>query len=126
MERVCIVGLDEPEYTQIRERVETPIIAYEALPRIIVCNGKLLVEPRRGPGWISVSKIVFHSIYENDLDFIAALALWNGPCLPNAFAMMDCRLKLPCLVRVYSTHISGCRCAVMPLLTRRSAQTRNG
>jgi hypothetical protein len=57
------------------------------------------VEPRRGAAWIPVSKVIFHSIYENDLDFIAALALWGGPCLPNARAMMDCRLKLPCLVR---------------------------
>jgi hypothetical protein len=32
-------------------------------------------------------------------DTIAGLALWGGPCLPNAHAMMDCRLKLPCLVR---------------------------
>jgi|SRR5579871_4037734 len=99
MERICIVGLDEPEYTQIRERLGTPVVAHPQLPRIIVRDGELLVEPVRGPGWVPVSKVIFHSIYENDLDFIAALALWGGPCLPNARAMMDCRLKLPCLVR---------------------------
>ena len=99
MERICIIGLDEPETTQIRERIETPMIAHERLPRILVREGELLVEPKRGPGWVSVSKVVFHSIFENDLDFMAALALWGGPCLPHAHAMMDCRLKLPCLVR---------------------------
>ncbi len=99
MERVCIVGLDEPEYTQIRDRADLPVIAHELLPRIIVRDGELLVEPKRGPGWSTVSKVIFHSIYEDDLDFISALALWGGPCLPNAHAMMDCRLKLPCLVR---------------------------
>lgn len=99
MERICIIGLDEPEVAQLRERIDLPIIAHEGLPRILVRGGELLVEPRRGPGWITASKVIFHSIYEHDLEFIAALALWGGPCLPNADAMMDCRLKLPCLVR---------------------------
>lgn len=96
--RVCIVGLDEPEYTQIRQCVNLRVIAHELLPRVVVKDGQLLVEPKRGPGLVPVSKIVFHSIYEDDLDFIAALALWGGPCLPNAFGMMNCRLKLPGLV----------------------------
>jgi hypothetical protein len=99
MERICIIGFDEPEYTQIRELLDTPMIAHESLPRIILRDGELLVEPKRSPGWITVSKVIFHSMYENDLDFISALALWGGPCLPKANAMMDCRLKLPCLVR---------------------------
>jgi hypothetical protein len=33
------------------------------------------------------------------MDFLTGLALWNGPALPNAQGMMDCRLKLPCLAR---------------------------
>jgi hypothetical protein len=99
VDRVCIVGLDEPEYTEIQERVEVRLVAHEILPRIVVKEGQLLVESRRGPGLIPVSKVVFHSIYENDLEFIAALVLWGGPCLPNAQGMMDCRLKLPCLAR---------------------------
>src|SRR5579862_1954404 len=99
MERICIVGLDEPEVVQIQERLEVRVVAYDLLPGIVIRDGELLVESRRGPGLLTISKIVFHSIYENDLDFIAALALWGGHCLPNAHAMMDCRLKLPCLVR---------------------------
>ena len=100
-ERVCLVGLDEAEVEEIRERVGpgVGIVAHQALPRMIVQDGELRVESRRGPALIPVSKIVFHSIYEQDLDFICGLALWGGPCLPNARAMMDCRLKFPCLIR---------------------------
>src|SRR5256885_845111 len=101
-EYICIIGLDEPEYSQIRERVDAPIIAHEALPLMQVQDGQLWVESDRSPRMVPVSAVVFHSIYENDLDFIAGLALWGGPCLPNARAMMDCRLKLPCLVRALS------------------------
>ena len=104
-ERICIVGLDEPEVAEIQERIApgTGVIAHDALPRIIVRDGELLVESRRGPALAAVSKIVFHSIYEQDLDFICGLALWGGPCLPNARAMMDCRLKFPCLIRALQT-----------------------
>src|SRR5208282_414492 len=44
------------------------------------------------------SHVVFHGIFEQDLEFLAGLALWGGPCFPNPTAMMDCRLRLPCLV----------------------------
>lgn len=96
---VCIIGLDEPEFTQIQERVTIPIIAHEVLPGIIVQDGQLKVEARRGPRLVPVAKVVFHAIFEHDLDFITALALWGGPTLPNAHSMIDCRLKFPCLVR---------------------------
>ena len=99
MERVLVVGLDEPEYTELRERLDMSIIAYEQLPRIFVRDGRLFVEPKRGPEWLEVSAVIYHAIYDNDFDFITGLALWGGACLPNAHAMMDCRLKFPCLVR---------------------------
>ncbi len=100
-ERVCLVGLDEAEVEEIRERVGAGvgIIAHQALPRMAVQNGELRIESRRGPALVPVSKVVFHSLYEHDLDFICGLALWGGPCLPDARAMMDCRLKFPCLIR---------------------------
>lgn len=97
--RVCIIGLDEPEYSQIRRRFDVPIIADEILPQMMVKDGQLLIQPHNRFGLVSVSKVVFHGIFEDDLDFITGLALWNGPCLPNAHAMLDCRLKLPCLAR---------------------------
>jgi hypothetical protein len=97
--RTLIVGLDEPEFTEITEQASLRVVAHEMLPRILVQDGKLLTEPRRGVGWLEVDRVVFHGIFENDLDFISALALWGGSCMPSARAMMDCRLKLPCLVR---------------------------
>jgi len=97
--RPCLIGLDEPQYREIRRRFGGPLIAYETLPRIIVRDGELLVEELSGFGYCPVSRVVYHGILEDDHDLIAGLALWNGPCLPSAAAMMDCRLKLPCLVR---------------------------
>ena len=45
-----------------------------------------------------MSRVVFHGIFEHDLEFLAGLALWGGPCFPNPTAMMNCRLRLPGLV----------------------------
>jgi len=99
MERVCIIGLEDEQVEELRARLEAPIIGHVSLPRILVEDGMLFVERRNGAGFLPVSHVIFHSIYADDADFIAGLALWGGPCLPNARAMMDCRLKLPCLVR---------------------------
>jgi hypothetical protein len=96
---VCIVGLDEPEATAIQERLDAPVIAHVVLPKILLKDGLLWAESDHGPRMLPVSKVIYHGIFEDDLDFIAALALWGGACLPNPRAMMDCRLKLPCLVR---------------------------
>ncbi len=97
-EHICLVGLDEPEYKQVIDKIDIPIFAHETLPKIIVQDGKLLIERRSSFGMIPVSKVVFHAIFEDDLDFFAGLALWGGPCLPDAYAMMNCRLKIPSLV----------------------------
>lgn len=97
--RVCFIGLDEPEYREISEQLSIPTLAHESIPKIVVSSGRLFVESRSGAHMLPVSHVVFHGIFEHDLDLIAALALWGGPCIPNAAAMMDCRLKLPCLVR---------------------------
>jgi hypothetical protein len=96
---VCIVGLDEPESNAIRDRIDQPVIAHIPLPKMLLKDGQLFVESDSSPRMLPVSKVIYHGIYEDDLDFISALALWGGPCLPNPRAMMDCRLKLPCLVR---------------------------
>ena len=98
-EYVCIVGLDEAETNAIRELIDQPVIAHITLPKILIQDGTLFVESDHGPRMLAVSKVIYHGIYEDDLDFISALALWGGACLPNPRAMMDCRLKLPCLVR---------------------------
>lgn len=97
--RPCIIGLDQPQNDLLKARVAGPLTIHETLPRILVRDGELLVEAPSGFGLIPASKVVFHGIFEDDHDFIAGLALWGGPSLPDARAMMDCRLKLPCLVR---------------------------
>jgi hypothetical protein len=100
VERLLIVGLDEPEQEAIRARVEGPITAYELLPRIQVRSGGLFVESAKADGrFLRVGRVIFHGIFEDDLPFLSALALWGGPCFPRARGMMDCRLRLPCLVR---------------------------
>jgi hypothetical protein len=98
-EYVCLVGLDEPEYREIEACLDVPVLAFETLPRIRVDDGQLWVEAKHSARFLPVSKVVFHGIFEHDLDFIAGLALWGGECLPNARGMLDCRLKIPCLVR---------------------------
>lgn len=96
--RPCLIGLDEPEVLLLRERYGRPLLARDTLPRIVVRDGELLVESASF-GFSPVSRVVFHGIFEDDHDLLGGLALWGGPCLPNARAMLDCRLKLPCLVR---------------------------
>ncbi|PQO48107.1 hypothetical protein [Blastopirellula marina] len=98
-ERICLIGFDPPQNDWFRARIDGPLVGYESLPRIIVHDGQLLVESLSGFAMLPVAKVVFHGIFENDHDFVSGVALWGGPCLPNAVAMMDCRLKLPCLVR---------------------------
>jgi hypothetical protein len=100
MERLLIVGLDEPEYLALRDRVKVPMVYSDLLPRLRLDRGQLLVEkPNTFEVFVPVSRVVFHGIFEDDFPFITALALWGGRCLPNARGMMDCRLRLPCLVR---------------------------
>src|SRR5581483_6579835 len=100
MDRLLIVGLDEPEYLDLRKRVERPAVYSDLLPRIRLDPGRLLVEkPGTFDAFVPVGRVLFHGIFEDDLPFLTALALWGGPCLPNARGMMDCRLRLPCLVR---------------------------
>ncbi len=98
-EYACIVGLDQPEAEAIREHIDLPVFYRETLPGILVKDGQLWVETDSRPRFVPVTKVVYHAIYENDLDFMTGLAFWGGPSLPNARAMLDCRLKLPCLVR---------------------------
>ena len=96
---ICTIGLDEAESEELGKILGQPLIAHISLPRIRVEDDRLWVEGSNSARLFPVSKVIFHGIYEDDLDFIGALALWGGACLPNPFAMLDCRLKLPCLAR---------------------------
>lgn len=97
--RLLTVGLDEPEIVDLRARLAGPSICHSLLPAIRVEDGRLLVERTGGPGMLPVDRVVFHGIFADDLEFITALALWGGPCLPSARGLLDCRLRLPCLAR---------------------------
>lgn len=103
MEPILLVGLDEPETTELRKRLDRPAYAFENLPRIQVDRGQLLVEhPHRMNQFVPLERVVFHAIFEDDFDFLTALALWGGPCMPGARGMMDLRYRLPGLVRALS------------------------
>ena len=98
-ERILLIGFDAPEAAALADRLPFECVAYEMLPKIVVERGQLVVESHNSDRYLPVSRVVFHGIFEHDLDFLAGLALWAGPCFPNPVAMMDCRLRLPCLVR---------------------------
>lgn len=98
-ERVVLIGLEAAEADAIAARVGHEVVAHGALPKVRVEDGTLKVEKPSGFGFVRVERVVFHGIFEDDFDTIAGLALWGGPCFPSARGMMDCRLKLPCLVR---------------------------
>lgn len=97
--RICIIGLDQPIVDQIRKNYFGPVMYHVMVPKIFVEQGQLFVERSNGVGMLPVDKVIFHGIYENDFDIITGLSIWGGPCFPSAHAMLDCRLKLPCLAR---------------------------
>src|SRR5437773_443100 len=98
--RLLLIGLDEPEYLELKSRVNMPTLYHDMLPRLQVDGKQLFAEHRDGFGrFVPVSHVVFHGIFENDLPAIHALALWSGPCFPSARGMMDARQRLPCLIR---------------------------
>jgi hypothetical protein len=100
VEPLLLVGLDEPETAELRRRLDRPVLVFETLPRIWVDRGRLLVEhPHFMNHFVPVERVAYHAIFEDDFDFLTALALWGGPCLPGSRGMMDLRLRLPGLVR---------------------------
>ncbi len=96
---VCIVGLDDAEAEEICGLLEVPNFYRVTLPALKVQAGQLWVETEIRPRFLPVQKVVYHAIYEDDLDFITGLSFWGGQCLPNPRGMLDLRLKLPGLLR---------------------------
>lgn len=104
-QRILIVGLEEAEVNAIKQNLsfEYLIVQYDQVPQAKLVEGLLFVESPSVPDkYLLVDKVIFHGIYDNDFDFITLLALWNGPCLPNAIGMMDLRQRIPGLVRALS------------------------
>ena len=98
-EYICVVGLDEEQAIEICDAVDDWSFHRVTLPGIKVEAGQLWVETETRPRYVPVRKLVYHAIYEDDLDFMTGLAFWGGECLPNPRAMTDLRLKLPGLLR---------------------------
>lgn len=96
---VCIIGFDAHEFRVFQEKLTRPIVAYEMLPKLWLKDGELWVQAPSSLKYVPVSHVVFHGIFEDDYESICGLALWGGPCLPNAEAMMETRLKFANLVR---------------------------
>ena len=110
MKRILIIGLEPKEVQKIRFGLafNIVVIQYFMLPKLRLIKGALYVESIRVNGkYLVVDKVVFHGIYADDFDFITLLALWGGPCLPNAKAMMDLRQRIPALVRSLGISIFG-------------------
>ncbi|VTR98824.1 ATP-grasp domain-containing protein [Tuwongella immobilis] len=99
--RLAFIGFDASELAFLRESLpaDVPVMASEMLPRIRLMDGRLEMESPLRDRLVPISAVVFHGIFEHDLDFLAALVLWGGPCFPAPQAMLDCRLRLPGLVR---------------------------
>src|ERR1700722_13482907 len=120
-DRILLIGFDESEAAALSERLSLPCISHEMLPKIVVKGGQLFVESPERVRYLPVSRVVFHGIFEHDLEFLAGLALWRGPCFPNPTAMMDCRLRLPCLVHALRfTRFGGQRGFASPDATYKS------
>lgn len=100
--RILVIGLEENEVLAIKENLgfDFLVVHYDMLPKVKLVRGQLLVESPSVPDkYYPVDKVIFHGIFEDDYDFITLLALWNGPCLPNASGMMDLRQRIPGLAR---------------------------
>lgn len=100
--RILLVGLLPDEIEAIKEQLDYGylVVAYDMLPVVKLVEDILYVEnPNRTDHFLAVDRVVFHSIFKDDFDFITLLALWDGPCLPNANGMMDLRKRIPGLAR---------------------------
>ncbi|SEN93585.1 hypothetical protein SAMN05444671_2494 [Flavobacterium sp. CF108] len=97
--RIALVGIEQEEYDIIKAQYSGHIIWHQSIPKIVVKDEVLYMEKSNGVGMLPVDKVVYYGIYDNDFDFISGLAIWNGDCYPKASAMLDCRFKIPCLVK---------------------------
>src|SRR5687768_101263 len=95
MNRVLLVGLERSVYPSITKRLDCPFVVAELLPTIKVEAGTLFVRGSHGGDYLPVSHVLYHGIFEDDFDFITALAVWNGHCLPNPRGMMRARMRVP-------------------------------
>lgn len=100
-ERVALIGLEREEVAELKKRVSCPFVTFEMMPKVQIRDGQLHLANFGTWDWTDpVGKVVFHGIFEDDLPGLAALALWDGPCLPSASGLLDCRPRIANLARV--------------------------
>jgi hypothetical protein len=100
--RLLLVGLDDPEVEALKLRLpaDLGVVAWPVVPPFRLVEGELEVESASVVGrWLTVDRVVFHGVFERDLELITALALWRGPCLPDALGLLDLRERIPALAR---------------------------
>lgn len=98
MANIVTIGLEPAEVEELKSRWSHNILAHEMLPRMKMDAGQLLVEDAHlMDRFHPVDRVLFHGIFDNDFPLISLLALWSGPCFPNAFGLMTCRFRIPCL-----------------------------
>lgn len=98
-DRTLLIGFDAADAAAISERLTGESVPHEMLPRIVIERGKLFAPSATSANYKSITRVIFHAIYDDDLEFLAGLALWGGPCFSNAAALTQTRLRLPCLVQ---------------------------
>ncbi|MEO7215751.1 hypothetical protein [Mucilaginibacter sp.] len=106
--RLLVVGLEPADVQAIKQGIgfDYLIMHCDVLPKVQLVEGQLFVESTTVQGkFLRVDAVIFHGIFEHDFDFITLLALWNGPCLPNAMAMMDLRQRIPGLARALKASV---------------------
>lgn len=100
MQRLLTIGLDAQQVSSISNHFEGHLLAYQMLPKVKLVDGVLYAESTRVTGrFLPIDLVIFYGIYEDDFDLITLLSLWNGPCYPNPYGMMNLRLKHQALVR---------------------------
>jgi hypothetical protein len=148
VERLLIVGLDEPEYLAIREKVALPTTWSEMLPRLQLRRGLLHVESPRADGrFLPVSRVVFHGIFEavsgrdwrreragnlrslNQLAVSVALRLWEDFVAERVTASTWAHVEFDPAGRlsvVYPAFTSAAHCPLCPVLAYRPTAPRAG
>jgi len=109
-----IIGLERELSNKIKTTFDGNVLVHDYLPKYVVNNGKLFLENSNGIGFKLVDILIFHGIFEDDFDIITALSFWGGPCFPNAFGMMNCRLKHQCLSRALKVTSFGAPRGMVP------------
>ena len=113
--RLCLICMEREVSQRIAASYGSNVLIHDMLPEFILTpNGDLYIERTSGSGFLKIDIVVYHGIFENDFDMLIALSLWNGPCFPNPFGMMNCRLKLPCLSRALRVSDFGAQRGVIP------------